>query len=420
MKRSITENFGKVVQSAWERTFNVFYYPKTHMIYDMLMGESIEETLDLYPTPEEIKNSIPNPCGWGTCMENSTLNFCVMLEAIIARYKVTADPNMKRYADELIQGLIINGTVSKEKGFIARCVAPSDGKSYYIDSSRDQYTHWIYAAHMLLSSSLATDAQKQTLREVLIEIAKKAERDVKPENKGCMCRVDGKPGIVSAMDSPELAPHEILRLPMIYAAAYEASGDEHWLKTYHGIRDRFLDWAEEKYTLPWLENTAKNGGSVSGVEQHQYSVRALYDIETEPEYRERYRKQLEISADASTYFLKEAYKNLEAVEIEEPFRENWRNNETFDWCGLGYRYVVPIGHQPPKEREGVYIPKWRIITNITIPMKVKCLCPDYKIGQDDLKVFCKMVEKCNPTNAKCEWIFSLCCAWWLLKEKGIV
>ena len=87
----------KNFQKGWDFVFDKLYYPKNHMIYDFLYGESIEETIDFYPNAEEIKNSIPNPCGWGTGMEDSTLNLCTMLEAIENRYKATRDTELKKY-----------------------------------------------------------------------------------------------------------------------------------------------------------------------------------------------------------------------------------------------------------------------------------------------------------------------------------
>ena len=341
-----------------------------------------------------------------------------MLDAAIARYEVTSDSDIKHYVNELIEGLIINGTVSEDKGFIVRCVAPSDGKSYYIDSSRDQYTHWIYAAHILLSSSLATDGQKEIIKEVLVNIAKKAERDVKPENNGCMCRVDGKPGIVSAMDSPLLKAHEILRLPMIYAAAYEASKDEYWLSVYHSLRDRFLSLAEEKYTFYYLSNVAKKGGSETGAYQHQYSARLLYDVETDPAYKERYKKQLEISADAASEFIEEAYKHKNLAGAEEPIRENWRNAELWDWEELRYCYRVPLCHWASGEGKD-YALKWKSMTNATISMVVKCLCPDYSVSKEEISLFYEIIANSAPEKANTEWIMPLCEAYWLMRKNGI-
>ena len=101
MQESRRAHLEQQIQSAWDFTFEKLYYPKTNSFYDFLTGNSIEEMLEDYPTPEEIKASIPNPCGWGTGMEDSTLNLCPMLEAILARYELTKEPKMKKYFDML-------------------------------------------------------------------------------------------------------------------------------------------------------------------------------------------------------------------------------------------------------------------------------------------------------------------------------
>ena len=96
------------MKDAWDVTFRKFYYPKTGMFYDALYGNSIEESLDAYPTPEEIKASSPNPCGWNTGMEDATLSACPMVEAIIARYEVAKESEMKKYSDLVYREIIIN------------------------------------------------------------------------------------------------------------------------------------------------------------------------------------------------------------------------------------------------------------------------------------------------------------------------
>ena len=277
------------MKDAWDVTFRKFYYPKTGMFYDALYGNSIEESLDAYPTPEEIKASSPNPCGWNTGMEDATLSACPMVEAIIARYEVAKESEMKKYSDMVYEGIIKNGTLASEPGFIVRSVSPVDGISFYMDSSRDQYTNWVYAAHLFINSELTDEKQKTALREVLVNIGRKAERDVKPETGGYMMRLDGKPGIVSQMDSENLGGHEYLRLPMIYMAAYEATGDVHWKEKYREIRERLLKWTEAKLTLEWMKEYAYGGwGYTYLFYQAQYSLRLLYELEEETEYRDRY------------------------------------------------------------------------------------------------------------------------------------
>lgn len=144
---------------------NKLYYPDTHMIYDYLTKETAVESAEDYPTAEEIRISAPNPCGWGTGMEDSTLNLSSMTEAILARYALTKDNGLKPQPQMLLEGLIKNATAA-ESGFIARSICAADGTSVYIDSSKDQYTNWVYAAHRLLHNVWADRPTFKWLRNV--------------------------------------------------------------------------------------------------------------------------------------------------------------------------------------------------------------------------------------------------------------
>ena len=161
----------KQIQSGWDFVMDKLYHPDTHMIYDYLTKETAVASAEDYPTPEEIRLSAPNPCGWGTGMEDSTLNLSSMTEAVLARYALTKDDGLKPLLQMLYKGLIKNATAA-EPGFIARSICPADGVSVYMDSSKDQYTNWVYAAHRMLHSDLISCDQKNNLREILINIAK--------------------------------------------------------------------------------------------------------------------------------------------------------------------------------------------------------------------------------------------------------
>ena len=266
----------KQIQSGWDFVMNKLYHPDTHMIYDYLTKETALESAEDYPTAEEIRLSAPNPCGWGTGMEDSTLNLSSMTEAILARYTLTKDDALKPQLQMLFEGLIKNATAA-EPGFVARSICVADGISVYMDSSKDQYTNWVYIAHRLLHSELISLDQKNTLKEILVDIAKKQERDLNSEYKGYLCRLDGKPGIASEMDSETLEAHEILRMPMLYMAAYEASGDEYWYQKYCERRDELLSRTEASYTIEKLTAVARGRWGYNYIYyQAQYSIRLLY------------------------------------------------------------------------------------------------------------------------------------------------
>lgn len=408
------------IQKGWDFVFQKLYYPKTHMIYDFMLGDSVEETVDIFPTPEEIKASVPNPCGWGTGMEDATLNLGTMLEAVENRYKATKDPEMKKYFDMMCEGLIITGTAADEKGFIARCVAPSDGKSVYIDTSRDQYTHWIFAGHIILKSALASEEQKEKIKEVLVDIARKAERDVKPENDGYMLRLDGGKGFVTQMSSPNLGPHELHRLPMMYVAAYEASGDEYWLNKYHEIREELLVKAEKSFNIEWCHNVAKNFGYVYGTYQAQYSFRLLYDIETDEGYKKRYLNLMRTAVSGSKIYIDMAYEHLNIYNAVDPDYRPWRKiNAKFFGFLDGYGYYVPCAAEGDEFSEKIEFAR-RHLRNVGETIVIKNLCPGYSVSDDTKNKFIEIINASNFDTIKNYWPVMQCGAWWGMKANELI
>lgn len=421
MNNTVTALAEKNIQKGWDFIFNKLYYQKTHMIYDFLYKDSIEESVDFYPTAEEIKKSIPNPCGWGTGMEDSTLNLCTMLEAIESRHKVTHEIKLKEYFDMIFDGLMITGNVSGSPGFIARCVAPCDEKSVYMDTSRDQYTHWVFAGHIIQNSILATDKQKKQTSEVLVNIAKKMEREVTKENGGYSLRLDGGRGrvcqMISTAESP-LGPHEILRFPMFYLAAYESSGDAHWLDKYYEYREDLLNETEKGFTVEWIEKVEKSYGYVYGTYQAQYSFRLLYDIETDEKYKERYLRLMQIAAEGSKIYLETAYNNIGIYNFEQPYYRPWRDIKTVSYGNIdGYEYYVPNSTDGDEYIKSIELVR-KNLRNTGEVVIIHNLCPNISLNEKEIEMFVEILENTNFDNIKSYWPVVHCSAWWgLLADK---
>ena len=411
MKTKTMEFLEQQIQNGWDFVMNKLYHPDTHMIYDYLTKETAVASAEDYPSPEEIKISSPNPCGWGTGMEDSTLNLSSMVEAMIARYSLTKEEAIKEQLQLLYEGLVKNGTAA-EPGFIARSICASDGVSVYMDSSKDQYTNWVYAAHRLIHSEIINDKQKDILKEILINIAKKLERDLNSEYQGYLCRLDGKPGIVSEMDSEKLEPHEILRMPMLYMAAYEASGDTHWYQKYRERREELLSRAEATYTIEKITSIARGRWGYNYIYyQAQYSMRLLYDTEPDAAYRERYLRLLEISAKGMEEFVKKAFDNKHTLQQKQEYFPSWRKTLANYW-GIFHEkiYYVP----------NIWIdrPVFKWLRNVGEAIIVQCTCPDYKIPEWEKEMLFTFIEEADFANAKNYWPVLFCDAWWLAKEAG--
>ena len=401
----------KQIQTAWDFVMTKLYHPKTHMIYDYLTKETAEASAEDYPTPEEIAASSPNPCGWGTGMEDATLNLCSMIEAMIARYSLTKEPEIKHQLQLLYTGLVKNGTAA-ERGFIARCICASDGKSVYMDSSKDQYTNWVYAAHRLLHCSLIDPAQKDALRQILVDIAKKLKRDLSSESKGYLCRLDGKPGLVSEMDTPSLGAHETLRMPMLYMAAYEASGDEYWHQKYLERREELLKRTEDAYTVEGITAMARGRWGYNYIYyQAQYSMRLLYDVEKDAPYRERYLRLMRISAEGVEEFVKVAFANKHILREKLEYFRPWRKTSAAYhglWYGKSY-YVPNLWIDKP-------IFKW--MRNMAEAVIIQAVCPNYEIPEWEKDMFFTFIEETDFSDSKNYSPVLFCDAWWLAKAAG--
>lgn len=208
------------LQTAWERAWTSLFHPATSLFYDCLA----EKGLQSLPAPEEIARQYPNPCGWGTGMEDSMLSAGAVMDILCFRH-AAGDKDAPEQAKAVLQGLRLAATCHGKTGFFARSVSPFDGKSCYINSSRDQFTLAVYAAWRCFRNF---PALKDEARELLVSTARYCEQVITPESDGNLLRLDGRPGLVSSVWHAD--PHEMLRLPMFYAAAWEASGDDHWKK----------------------------------------------------------------------------------------------------------------------------------------------------------------------------------------------
>lgn len=398
------ENERRCMDAAWDRIFGVFFDPNTYMIYDYLTGESLEEMKQHFPTPEEIAACSPNPCGWGTGMEDNTISTGIMMDAALVRYDLTGEECVRNDIKKLLESMIRCGTMAKTPGFIIRALAPADGTSYYIDSSRDQYTHWIYSALRYLKSSFCTKEEGEVLQGVLKKIGEKMDREALPEKCGALCREDGFPGLVSGMMMEGMSAHEFLRLPMFYLAVHAATGEQHWLEQYHRHREVLLTKTEDGLTL---EEMGKHFFTY-GLLQMQYSLRLLYDYETDKAYRERYLALMQKVAAYAPHYVEMIKQEPEICQRkEEPFVP-WRSQRRMNYLFHGGRaYYTPADYN-----HAVFRP----MRNCAEGMLIQCLCPDFPIPAWEQEAFREIVRTVDFSSAYSYWPVEFCGAWWLFEQ----
>lgn len=213
------------MEEAWSFVWDKLFCPETDLVYDYLTSHDNAARLSHLPKAEEIAAQVPNPCGWGTGMEDCMLNSGSVLDTLRLRRGLTGEDNTA-LAEKIVNGIHLCATVHGKDGFLVRGVA-LDGKSCYTNSSRDQFTLAVFGLWRFLHTwSDASEHSREQAKHVLVSIARYCEKTVVPENGYDLMRLDGQRAMVSSMWECDV--HEWLRLPMIYAAAFDCSGDVHW------------------------------------------------------------------------------------------------------------------------------------------------------------------------------------------------
>ena len=155
--RSQSRQLAERMVDAWKTLCSRYYHPGTSQFFTNQPSR--------LPSPEKIKRLDPNDCGYGTGMDDVPLFAGILLVALCDQYKVTHSGSLKADALSVFKGLKLCTTAHGVPGFVARGVSPVDGKSIYITSSRDQYTHLAHAFWHYYHSGLCDEGDKQAIRD---------------------------------------------------------------------------------------------------------------------------------------------------------------------------------------------------------------------------------------------------------------
>ena len=211
-----------------------FYYPDTGLVYDYSPG-----TPGRFPPTEQIHAAIPDPCGYGTGMEDCMLSGGTLLDALVFLAERGGAAEIRGFASGIAGGMLRCAEAGRD-GFLPRGLSPEDGASHYPDSSRDQYTLFVYGLWRYARSELCGGNEKERIRAAFERIADRAERNVTPETGFDLLREDGLPSRFTQMWGGALGNHEVFRLPMIHLAAWDLSRRPARWETYLRYRDEAL------------------------------------------------------------------------------------------------------------------------------------------------------------------------------------
>ncbi|MBS0208021.1 MAG: hypothetical protein JSS27_03610 [Planctomycetes bacterium] len=216
------------MEQAWDIVWSRFYLPKTQTFGDYLSSYEKGREQAHLPTAHEVRRQYPNPCGYGTGMEDGAILGGAMLSMLCDRFAVTKDDSLRERAACVFAGLNRCVTVHGVRGFVARNVCPEDATSTYINSSRDQVTHFVHGLWQYYHSPLPDETTKQQIRVILAAVAERMIAFVTPQNDFDFCRADGTHCPLGICRMWNVQPHEAARLPMIHAAAWDVTREDRY------------------------------------------------------------------------------------------------------------------------------------------------------------------------------------------------
>ena len=368
-----------VMKKAMELVFERYFCPETELFYEFVIDDENNAWFHL-PSVKEINKQIPNPCGWGTGMEDSAMNGGNAIDALISAYNVTGNEEIKSYVHSIFRGLMRCAVSEKNEGFIARSISPFDKKSHYIESSRDQYTHWIYGVLRFYDSDICSENERKQIREAVERIARKCQRDVKPENDYHMLREDGSIGIVNKMWG-DLGAHEWMRLPMFYLAAFHVTENTHWY-------DMYMMYRDEAFEKSLLHEPASMACYTSL--QMQCSLKLVYDYDNDIRFCSEVKKLMEklacYGAEKAIYNSKEYCKDKYRQDINFRFRR-WNSVEPYK-LGIhgGYNYDNPAQSERPDN------PMFYPVREVAEGALMATTCPDFRISEDLIEAVDNMAK----------------------------
>ena len=333
------------VDNAWKIVWERFCHSSTMLFYDYISSYEKGKELSHLPTTKEIKEQYPNPCGYGTGMEDCMILSGTMLETIVDRYETTGETQMNEYASNLFKGIVSCSLIESCPGFVARGICVEDDKSFYINSSRDQYTHAVYGLWKYYNSPLCSSGQQDTIRLILTNIAERLIKNVTSENNYDLLRADNRPCPLGICRMWNVQSHEATRLPMFYAAAWAVTGKEKYYEQYK----RYIDKAIEQSLM------INDQHSAYVFVQMSYSFDLLLALETDEGIKAKLRELKRRVGEMSLARAKKSLEELRSLDASQlsMLGPDWRQVSKWD---------VQNGYNIP--RWGEYRNVWNLIREV--------------------------------------------------------
>ncbi|RRB01050.1 hypothetical protein [Larkinella rosea] len=243
------------------------------------------------PTAAEFRENKPNALGWWTPTENGSMFNGLYLDGICQRWMHRRNEADRQKAKRLAQGLLFLASIGDTPGFIGRGVA-TDGKTPPAMGSNDQTSPWFYGLWRYLDTGMPDPPERRQIIAKMTEVA-----NALLANNWRLPTMSYSPSKYRnsfATFNWEGAP----RLLFILKALHQLTGDAKWNQLYQDAaremggeprRSRLQICAEGmKFDIP---KQFRWTGVSSTVD-----VRALWEMEKDPEMRKAYEEGLNASA----------------------------------------------------------------------------------------------------------------------------
>jgi len=366
----------------WEVTWKRFYLPRTHLFYDYLTSYRPGRELAHLPTADEVRRQVPNECGYGTGMEDCMISAGVMLSLIVDRYAVTKDETLRQRALDVFAGIRLSATAHGVPGFLARGVCAEDLKGIYPNSSRDQYTHAVHGLWHYYHSPLCSPQTRSEIGKILAAVADRMTRNVTPQNDYDSLRADGTRDTRGISRMWNVKGHEAARLPMIYAAAWDATGKQQYRDLYR------------KYLAPAVEQSqsVEDWQPTYAWLQMQGSLELLLALERDPELKRKMRQIMVSVAGRCASRARSASKRAEGLDLT-MLCSDWRTGE-----GLSSK--------------GRYRKVWYCIRESGEAALAQLMVEDAAFPQEQRRLLVEAITRLDSERVSSNGIFYLQAAYW--------
>lgn len=229
--------------AAWERAMRTCWSAKTSLVYTC-PPDKVKPAREFDDGPGYFhwRKGDPVKGTYGKGMGDCALICGTALSGLVDRWAVRPDAATRAAAAKVARGLLNLERLHGRPGFVARGICEEDGRSVCSQSSIDQYTHWVHGLFRYAKSGMADEACLRDWRRAIAEVAAFLQARCTPERNWNFGRFDGSddPRGICTMWGPSLKAHAVARLPAIYLAAWDATGDRRWRDAYEAIADEAL------------------------------------------------------------------------------------------------------------------------------------------------------------------------------------